>query len=438
LHFVLQNDEEGIARIGKAYLDTLDATEADKRTSWSATLEDYRISYGKNGNLNNLRKLVAINPNNAEVLSRMANAYASLEDFLQSARSYEAASACANTPKNADYYLGQAAIQYAKAKAFKESQALVEKLRTDAQDPERELSVLRTLWTLAELEKDDDAEVVVMERIVDISPDDFGTRFSLAYKHSEMGSNDLAFHHYLKIPYSERNETTWNNLGVSYKHFSMPAKSVLAYRKAEQMGETLAMANLGYLYMNAGFTEEAREQLDKALATDDPHKNVSLAYAALKDIPDAEEEKKKEVLQRAAPKTEFYRRCGRAIVEPEIRQIRPTWRGPKCDFQVTLRDGRFHATGKYEQDATNYLASAFGGPLKAVDRYEIEINGIVRGRLIEGTVKRTRNGKPPQGLLEIGSGETKALILLSGNDIDLDIMEGSNSLSPSFYSLHVI
>ena len=73
---------------------------------------------------------------------------------------------------------------------------------------------------------------------------------SLAYKHSEIGNNDLALQHYLRIPYGERHQTTWNNLGVSFDRFDMPGKSVSAYRKAAEAGETLITAyndRWGYL-----------------------------------------------------------------------------------------------------------------------------------------------------------------------------------------------
>jgi len=48
----------------------------------------------------------------------------------------------------------------------------------------------------------------------------------------------------LKIPEQERHSATWNNLGVEFDLSSLPSKSVNAYRKAEEKGETLAMSNL--------------------------------------------------------------------------------------------------------------------------------------------------------------------------------------------------
>ena len=45
-------------------------------------------------------------------------------------------------------------------------------------------------------------QIAISEALVDLAPDDFGTRFALAYMHSEVGNDDLSLNHYLKIPRS--------------------------------------------------------------------------------------------------------------------------------------------------------------------------------------------------------------------------------------------
>ena len=56
--------------------------------------------------------------------------------------------------------------------------------------------------------------------------------FSLAYNYSKAGQDKLALYHYLNIPYQERGEGSWNNVGVQYDCFDLNSKSVQAYRKA--------------------------------------------------------------------------------------------------------------------------------------------------------------------------------------------------------------
>jgi hypothetical protein len=96
---------------------------------------------------------------------------------------------------------------------------------------------------LSEIGNDKDLSIPILERILEITPDDNSTRFSLAYKYSDR-NNDLSLFHYLRIPEHERKSMAWNNLGVVFRQLDLPAKSVEAYRKAEEMGGTLAMSNI--------------------------------------------------------------------------------------------------------------------------------------------------------------------------------------------------
>ena len=89
----------------------------------------------------------------------------------------------------------------------------------------------------------------------------------------------------------------WNNLGVAFDEFAMRSKSVSAYRKAEEAGETLAMSNLARKFISAGFVEEAEAECNKALKLQDYHKNIGHTLAKLKDLPDEEDKKEEEVLK---------------------------------------------------------------------------------------------------------------------------------------------
>ena len=99
--------------------------------------------------------------------------------------------------------------------------------------------------------------VAVLERSVELAPSRIDKRFSLAYQHSQLGNNDVALFHYLRIPSQDRSAVAWNNLGVAFDALNMPGKAVDAYRKSEDMSETLAMSNLGYKLLSAGFVTEA-------------------------------------------------------------------------------------------------------------------------------------------------------------------------------------
>ena len=134
---------------------------------------------------------------------------------------------------------------------------------------------------MAEFYKDKDLLFGACERILQLHPDDSETRFSLAHQYSEADQEGLSLFHYLKIPYQEREVGAWNNLGVQFDQCNLPGKSVDAYRKAEELGETLAMSNLAQKFISSGFLREADEICNRAMKIKDFHQNVG--HACLKN-----------------------------------------------------------------------------------------------------------------------------------------------------------
>lgn len=153
--------------------------------------------------------------------------------------------------------------------------------------------------------KNDPLKIEASERLVWLRPDNDEIRFSLAYAHAQAGNEDMALHHYLAIPHSKRKSHTWNNLGVSYQHFSISGRSIEAFERAAAGGNSLARSNLAYRYLHAGFLKEAKEQLDQALSEKEPHKNANEAYALLTSTPEVETQKLDDALGAVAHKASF-------------------------------------------------------------------------------------------------------------------------------------
>jgi hypothetical protein len=68
---------------------------------------------------------------------------------------------------------------------------------------------------------------------------------------------------------------------VQYKNLQMQIGAVNYYKKAVELHETLAAANLAHIYMDAGFIEEASQILDEVQQRKDVHPNVWTAMAEL-------------------------------------------------------------------------------------------------------------------------------------------------------------
>ena len=440
-HAIYQEEPERKKKISDAYLATAEAAKDDNTAEWHANIEYLTIHYGKDGSLETLKRIATDKPNNSLIASYLARAYAKYGDTEKAVSEFEVAADKTSDPERKLNLRCRAAVQLAQGGDTSGARAKLEALKADAlQSTALERQFLASVVEVATITKDEDTAITAMERIVEIAPDDIDTRFSLAFKHSDLGNIDLALCHYLKIPYAQRGQSAWNNLGVALGKFSMPGKSVAAYRKAEEMGETLAMSNLGYLFLHAGFLREAESEFAKGLAIKDFHQSVGEGIAALKNVPSQEEEKQKEVVQTARPKGDFYRLVGRAFSRPDIKGFAQRWSDPDCELTITVSGRDFRATGSYERDGTSGLALAvYPNMVKTIVKYRVEYKGQISGGQIEATVRRVREGdESTSTILGLGNVENKALMLLTDDGAELKVMENPHGTNPRFYSIRKV
>ncbi|MEO1169679.1 MAG: tetratricopeptide repeat protein [Pseudomonadota bacterium] len=381
---VISKDDDGAAEIDAAFRESPHMKSKLDEAEWDSMTQSAKLSFGSGGSLDRLKELAEAFPENSKVIENLALSISRFGNNLEAAHHYQTA---ANTfdedSLDRSRLLGRAAIQFLHAGESREAEEILDRQRQLAlKDESIEIQLLHTLRTVASVLSDDDLEVEAMERLVELKPDDHHSRFSLAYKHSQLEHEALALHHYLKIPFDERSAIAWNNLGVSFQHFSMPAKAVFAYQRAAENGETLAMSNLGYQLMNAGFVDEARQEFDRALAIEDYHKNVGEGVSILRGLPEKESEKEKETLEAAQEKIFFFRQLGKAVTKPNVREIPRAWSGPNCDLEASIHEGEFSASGEYETKG-----NALSG-LTTKTRYRLEYSGKVTGTRIDGFVER--------------------------------------------------
>jgi hypothetical protein len=106
-----------------------------------------------------------------------------------------------------------------------------------------------------------------------------------------------------------------NNYGVQMERLEMPIRAVSLYESAAELENTLAMANLSYLLIGAGFSTKAGKLLEKAANHSEPHENVASATAALAQQKEQEDEKGKKILAAGQKLAEFTREYGAAMIE---------------------------------------------------------------------------------------------------------------------------
>ncbi|MEX2163175.1 MAG: tetratricopeptide repeat protein [Sulfuricaulis sp.] len=443
MSMIADENEQGAKSISDVYMATPDGQKAKNRESWEAFCEYMRLTFGKGGDLAKLQRLVKAYPDNSGVQKYLAKAYLEYQDFEKAADHFEVAAEKSVDAKSQLTRYGEAAVAYFRAGLQQETKAIFGKMRDLVPKVDDGESVfIKSLRNVAEHANDKDLLLGLMERLIHLHPEDTNSRFSLAYKYSEVGYRDVSLLHYLKIPYQERGAATWNNLGVEFDHFDLHSKSVKAYRKAEELGKTLAMSNLAHKFIKEGFLEEAENICNNAVKIKDYHKNIGYAISRIKDVPEEEEKKENETVAKGAPLSEFYREFGLAASKNDVPNIAGTWDSERCPLKLEIKDGKLVAEGSYERETlANIFALGLGGggtttPPKGT-KYSVRYEGIVGGYTIKGSISIEEVGKPARtrSLLEIAGNSKEVLMIVSDNLKEIRVWEKGAADTERFYAL---
>jgi tetratricopeptide (TPR) repeat protein len=431
------DDAEGEKLVAKAYLESIDPSETNKRESWEACREYLKLMLDKGGALTRLEELSRMYFENDDVQRYLGRAYKKYDEHDKAANAFKWAGqlAIGDDEKLAD--LGQAALSLLRRSRKTDAQVIVDEMKRIASMAGRGNEILlSTFREMADLDADSDAYFGLTEHMLELKPDDITKRFQLAFRYSQEKQEKLSLFHYLRIPERLREGGTWNNLGVQYGTLGLKARSIKAYRKAEQLGETLAMSNLSQSLIDAGFLEEASDICNRAIQMEDYHKNISGAITRIKELPEEEEKEEKELLKKALPYSEFFRAYGKALTVPDPDNRIETWEGPECHLRLEIRDRTFIAEGTYESDSRNLglaLPRYFGvgsaatsGPTTHHVRYAGKLTGYtVKAEVtdVEQTEEPTPSLALPTLLTSLSPVPRKTLMVVAESFTEIRVYE---------------
>lgn len=434
---IYKKDEPQFKFIDDAYRKLDHYSEQDNAATWQAFIEFARIRVGKGGQLKRLEKLAEENPESDRILFYLGGAHAQFDRHQLAADAYLSAMQNAKSQETKARRASDAIKQFHKAKnGNKIDQTLDELRKIVAGTPSLEAILTKTVRSIVEAEKDTAFTIALLERHMELNPDDYDARFELAYKQSEAGNEAIALHHYYKIPRGERSGTTWNNIGAAADQLGLPAKAVAAYNRASEMDETIAMANLGFKLMNIGFLEMAREKCSQALKHSKPHPNVGNLVTSLASVEDNETSHQDSVLDGVEAQVAHLQRLGQAATLGTPEAIAEDWQGPDCVLKFSRKGDRITLRGTYEQEIGGLLAALISAPVSgsvvpttrsSKSKYSVVYSAQMRGLAAIGEVKRGRDGASLAG----SEGEQKAFMIFSEDGKEITVFEESDSKEPT-------
>lgn len=417
------DNEDGVAKIDRAYRKTSLFKEGADGGNWDALLELNRMITDNKGDISKLESLAGVSPVTSEKLETLARGYSINQMHQKSADTFERAAELTTELADRTTLLGRAAREYAYMGKIGEVDRLLASMRerTSASVSEEKV-LLDTLKDIGKHLKDSGLQIAAMVRWLDLSPQDDDVRFSLAYLYSAEGNKEMSLHHYLLIAPANRTAMAWNNLGVAYNSLGMPARAVDAYKRAAAENETLANSNLALKYMLGGFLEEAKAQVADALKSKEPHKNIATTMVSLNEVEPDEEKKVEEIKEKLKDQIDFYEQFGRAASMPALPFLSGLWQGPECVLSIINDTDRFTATGEYQAKSSALMSFGLFGQTPPSITYTIKYDAIVRGRAFIGEVKRSRKDGVKASLLS-GEDDDKVLMFVEAEGQGIFVLE---------------
>jgi tetratricopeptide (TPR) repeat protein len=344
----VEGDRDKVEEIFQQLLEKAE-TEYDKILLHARSLY-WGQFFLKEDNLDLLIEMQRANPKHESVNYYLGKIYERFEEYGKAADcSIQAAENAQDDRDKLFNYVGAAYLLAKNGEHLRADQLLEKSIALKDNVEDAEWILLNEMARIALLNKEDDNYLAFLEGYLDEKPNDHGKRFSLAYKYSELGNKGSAIYHYKILTEQNPDDAVWNNMGAAQSDMKLLTKSIQAYRESEKLGSTLAMGNMAFRFINAGFIEEADKLCALAVKKPDFDAQVASAITKIKEVRTEEDHKLNEIIENIKPRRNFYVRYAHACTKRPLPEISGTWRGPNCDLNVIFKGNEFDATGSYEE-----------------------------------------------------------------------------------------
>ncbi len=138
-----------------------------------------------------------------------------------------------------------------------------------------------------------------LETFLNVEPFDKDLRFTVGYEYSQLKDYSSSLFHYTSYINSFKEDgRTVNNIGVIYQRNGMILKAMEKYRKALDLGNTLAGSNMAKKYIEIGLKKDALELLRKIIRENEEYdKDVDNTFGLISNQEDKEKEKEEKLLE---------------------------------------------------------------------------------------------------------------------------------------------
>jgi len=231
--------------------------------------------------------------------------------------------------------------------------------------------------------------VYCKDKSLDFDPDNRDELFNSAHQANEEKINELSISNYVTLlRLDPNNSSALNNLGVCAQELNLKIKAVEKYKASSNLNQTLAMANQGYMLLDAGFIKEAEDIAKKAIQMDKPHENVYSLLKRLSELQKEQDSKWDDFVNSAKSRQKFIRNYTNAYYFKTDNNFEGEWLTQNgIDVSLSIRDQKLEASWRGpENEHSN-------------DLYLTKFSGVITNSSFKGKYKKTKEGSESHTLL---------------------------------------
>lgn len=266
-------------------------------------------------------------------------------------------------------------------KAEEAKRILISRLQAVTTNDEKS-KIYSTLSTIEFTLNNTKMSIFCKDKSLEYNPNDRDALFNTAYEAGEKDIDELSLSNYTTLLRIDRdNALALNNLGVQAQEAELNILAVNNYKKSSEYKNTLAMANKGFLLLDAGFAEEAEKIALEAIDMEDTHPNIYSLLTKINDTKKEEETKWNTLITDAQKRQKYIRDYTTSYYIPTSNTFDGTWVLPNAKtIDINVVDNKLKANWSEKVG----LAST---------NYNIEIIADINNSSFKGQYKKRKEGE---------------------------------------------
>jgi tetratricopeptide (TPR) repeat protein len=182
-------------------------------------------------------------------------------------------------------------------------------------------------------------------------------RFTLGIDYHREHNEEQFLYHFNLLKQSGRDRSDiWHNFALAFSECKLPIASVEHYKKAIELGGTLAASNLGYKYLDAGMAGEARTLLMDVLKGDNVEPDVARCLATIPEKEEEEGELFTKLIEKAERQKDFLVALGNGLEQKESPKVEGMWQMPFGEIQFHVKERVLEGSAEVVRDLSRYAA----------------------------------------------------------------------------------